>query len=119
MTAGTMQTFARLLAVAILGGCATVTDYSKPMNLVKRLSAASPCDYWNTKSFFETARVVADIRRCLDAGAPLDARTERGWTPLHLATANSKTPAVVQALLDAGAQVDARNKDGWTPGQDH
>lgn len=43
----------------------------------------------------------------LDAGAELDARSERhGWTPLHLACAWNHLP-VVRLLLDRGAEVDA------------
>ena len=91
--------------------------------------AAPPCTDWNSASFFAVAR-AEDVRRCLDAGARLDARNELGATPLHFAAANSDaldveidqlrevitvTPAVVRTLLDAGAAVDARDEDGETP----
>ena len=78
------------------------------------VAAAPPCTDWK-RNFFEIAHVT-DVRRCLDAGAWLGARTENGWTPLHrAAAAYNESPAVVQALLDAGAAVDARDEDGETP----
>ncbi len=76
--------------------------------------AASSCQDWNTTGFFEHAE-AADVSRCLDAGATVDARDEAELTPLHLAAGFSKTAAITEVLLDAGAKVDARNKDGETP----
>ena len=48
------------------------------------------------------------------AGADIEAREQRGWTPLHLAAAFGKTPAVVRALTKAGAKVDAQTGIGRT-----
>ena len=69
---------------------------------------------WNTKEFFERAN-VADTLRYLQDGADVNARDERGWTPLHRAAAFSKTPAVLAALLRNGADPNARDTDGVTP----
>ena len=75
------------------------------------------CDDWNTRSFFEIAR-VEDVRHCLDAGAEVNARGEAfGRTPLHAAAAqaHSETPALVQALLDAVADPAEEDKYGNIP----
>ena len=50
----------------------------------------------------------------LDAGADVMARTEDGWTPLHIA-AEYGTPEIIQALLDAGADAKAKDIFGHTP----
>ena len=72
------------------------------------------CGDWNTGAFFQRA-TAADVSRCLEAGADLETRTEDGLTPLHVAAAISKAPAVVVALLDAGANPAARDTEGRIP----
>lgn len=57
----------------------------------------------------------AMVMALVDAGANLEARAERGWTPLHAAAAKTDNPAVVEALLDAGANPAERNERGRTP----
>lgn len=51
------------------------------------------------------------VRRLLNRGADLEARTSNGLTPLFLVT----KPETAQVLLDFGAQVDAENDTGSTP----
>jgi len=55
------------------------------------------------------------MRQRLKAGADLKAPDKDGWTPLHWAAANSKSPEVVQTLLDAVADLNARINSGETP----
>ena len=51
----------------------------------------------------------------LDAGADIEARDERGTTPLFLALAYNN-PAVLTALLNAGMDPNARSRGGlYTP----
>ncbi len=71
------------------------------------------CKDWNTASFFEWAS-AADLSRCLNGGAKVNARDETGATPLHLAARHGKTPDVVTALVEAGAAVDTRDETGAT-----
>lgn len=54
------------------------------------------------------------IKGCINAGAPLDARSFRGWTALHYAAVNGYLE-IAQALIDAGASIDAQNTEGETP----
>ena len=64
---------------------------------------------------------TAVISLLLGAGAAVQARDSRNYSPLHKA-AEGGTPSVVRALLQAGAEVDARAKGfsvdygwDWTP----
>ncbi|MFY1825921.1 ankyrin repeat domain-containing protein, partial [Myxococcus fulvus] len=59
---------------------------------------------WTTASLF---------REVLDAGARLDARNERGATPLHSAVV-SGDPDVIQLMLERGAEVNAIDSQGRT-----
>ena len=77
-------------------------------------AAGASCEDWNTAEFFKRA-TMADVSRCLKAGAKVNARDKDGLTPLHMAAAKNATPAVVKVLLANGAKVNARNKDGGTP----
>ena len=77
------------------------------LTFVNAAVAQLSCRGWNTKAFFEPA-TVADVSRCLKAGAKIHHENEDwGWTPLHSAAAYSKSPEVVKALLDADANIQA------------
>ena len=61
---------------------------------------------------FGEARVPI-LRSLLAAGAPVSARDEDGYTPLHYAA--FWCPGCVRPLLDAGASVSATSRNGRTP----
>ena len=75
--------------------------------------AAPDCVHWLAEGFWRKA-VAADVRRCVAAGARLDARAQDEGTPLHLAARFGNADAV-EALIAAGAAVEARGKNGETP----
>ncbi len=58
---------------------------------------------------------IAEVRRLLDAGAPIDAKQERsGWTALIAAIRAGKTD-VATLLLERGANPNAAGLTGYTP----
>ena len=82
--------------------------------LYARSAWAQPdCNDWNSESFFESA-VAADVKRCLAAGADVNARAKFGLTPLYFA-AHVGNAETVAALVKAGAEVNVRAEGGHTP----
>ena len=57
---------------------------------------------------------VEKVISLLDSGAGINARDQRGWTPLLWAVSRGQTK-VVKLLLDKGADVNAKGEHGWTP----
>ncbi len=78
------------------------------------------CSKWNSWGFFNDL-TADDVRDCLEAGADVNARDERGYTPLHSlhSMIGSRDPEattmVVLVLLEAGADVMAQSSNGDTP----
>ena len=70
------------------------------------------CD-WADQAFWKQAD-LAQVDRCIAAGADLEARDENGETPLHHAVGGG-TPEAVAALLAAGADPKARDWSGRSP----
>ena len=54
------------------------------------------------------------IQDLVSHGAPIDARSKTGWTPLR-AVANTGSLELVQYLAEHGADDNAKNENGWTP----
>lgn len=84
------------------------------MSAISAIAAAVSCTEWNTKNFFKIAD-SADVSRCLNRGANINARNKHGQTPLHQAALHNKTPAVIIVLLKAGARINVRDTRGQTP----
>lgn len=62
---------------------------------------------------------VQEVKGLLDKGADVNARDERGYTPLHELipwgkTENNRTE-IASLLIEAGADVNARTEEGNTP----
>ena len=91
----------------LLAPCAVALALAGPAH------AQAGCADWNTGDYFEAA-TVADVERCLAAGADIEARNEGGMTPLHWAAVFG-TAETVTALLAAGADPRARDESGEIP----
>ena len=61
-------------------------------------------------------RHTAIVAALLNAGAPVNAKQQQGWTALHAAAQNGDQ-VMVDLLLKYGANPKARNDDGFTPEQ--
>ncbi len=62
------------------------------------------------------ARAIEIVRCLLEAGSPVNARQQGGWTALHGAADNGDEE-MVKVLLQHGADPLAQNDDGKTPAQ--
>lgn len=86
---------------------AAVTTFGSPV-------LAEGCERWNTKNYFHTVS-AEEVANCLSFGANVEAQTVNGYSSLHIAAAQSKIPAVIEALIAGGADVNFRDKGGRTP----
>ena len=67
------------------------------------------------QDLFDPNLTPEGVRAALAAGADVEARDNRGSTPLLFAALANSNPEVVQVLLDAGADLEARTEWGATP----
>jgi hypothetical protein len=54
------------------------------------------------------------VKKMIDAGADVNARDSKDWTPLHRAAGNGLTE-IVSTLIDLGADVNIEQEEGLTP----
>jgi serpin B len=94
-----------LIAMLLAGGCRKKTPQSGG---VARGHQASFLHEMAKRGNLESVRTL------LAKGDDVDARDERGRTPLHEAASEAST-AVAQLLIGNGADVSARDEDGQTP----
>ncbi len=75
----------------------------------------SGCKGWDEVAFWKSATVKA-VSRCLEAGSDPSVRQGAdGWTPLHLAAAYNRNPAIIAALVAEGADPNVRGISAETP----
>ena len=81
------------------------------------LAAVAPVHADATDDLLAAAKggTASEVSAVLAAGADLNARGERGNTPLHEAARHNPEPSVVAALIKAGADPNVRNEHGDTP----
>jgi len=60
---------------------------------------------------------MSAVQMCIQHGAPIDARDEKGWSPLHLAASinDNEMPKIIGALLSAFAPKDTVDRQGKRP----
>ena len=77
-------------------------------------TASTACQLFCDRDFWANAdegRVLAELNR----GANINAKDDRGLTPLHYAARGSTDVSVVALLLDRSADVNATSIQGFTP----
>jgi len=57
---------------------------------------------------------IAEARRLLEEGAPVDARDDGGSTPLHYAAGKGRAE-MAELLISQGADVNAKDAEGFMP----
>ncbi len=94
--------------------------YDTVMTLVERMDP-SPCigvkgSVGDSTIHWEANNGHRDITKLLlDKGANVNARTNCGVTPLHLACYHGGNKDTIKLLLNRGAKIDAKDDDGYSP----
>jgi ankyrin repeat protein len=97
---------------------------NNPDTIRARLAAGIPIDLPEQRAHYTPLHFAVDngaldaVTALLDAGADIEARADRGITPLHLAVSRWRQRpdgAVIKLLLDRGADTTAGDMHGWTP----
>jgi len=57
---------------------------------------------------------IEAVKQHLDAGTDVNAKDEKGWTPLHEAALGGHK-GIAELLIAKGADVNAKDDNGWTP----
>ena len=79
------------------------------------LSAQVECEDWGVAGFLYQRTAADWVRGCLEAGADVNARFDRGETSLHMAVRWPRDTLVIAILVEAGADVNVRDDEGHTP----
>ena len=93
------------LFLSINGGDRTVEAVE---NLDTDSSIRTFCGDWNSndsqvwETFYKDI-TLAELLKCLEAGADPNERNNKGETPLFFAAGSNQIPAIIAALVDAGA----------------
>ena len=98
-----------ILVCTVLMGCMQLN--AQP-NTVRQTDPAC-WQWWDMDSFFRDATAV-DVWDCVTTGADINAQSDEGESPLHMAAINGNS-AAVHVLIEAGADINARHKYGATP----
>ncbi|WP_341812426.1 ankyrin repeat domain-containing protein [Wolbachia endosymbiont (group A) of Conops quadrifasciatus] len=51
-------------------------------------------------------REIGNVRAILEAGGDVNAKDQKGYTPLHIACKTGETKEIIKELVKAGAKVD-------------
>lgn len=105
--------------MALLGGGAEVNARTMsgwtPLHLAARPSSLLELPSFRLAAAADRPARVTAVVLLLANGAAVNARTGRGYTPLHLAAAVGYDPAIIEVLLGHGADASARDEEGNTP----
>ena len=115
-----------LSTTLIVAGCApkpsshseTLAPESTPETAVSTSDLAAPntdLGQGVTSLHYAAGNGTDVITVLIDNGAEVDARDDRGFTPLRYAAGSSDDPRVLRTLINAGANVNVQNLNGSTP----
>ena len=90
---------------ACLAAFALMVGLSQPAH------AELSCADWATDAFFAAA-TTEQVRDCIAGGVSIAERDPEGRTPLHLAAAQARDPAIAAELLRAGADSALTDEEG-------
>ena len=90
---------------ACLAAFALMVGLSQPAH------AELSCADWATDAFFAAA-TTEQVRDCIAGGVSIAERDPEGRTPLHLAAAKARDPAIAAELLRAGADSALTDEEG-------
>ncbi len=90
---------------ACLAAFVLVAGLSQPAH------AEPSCADWATDAFFAAA-TTEQVRDCIAGGVSIAERDPEGRTPLHLAAAQARDPAIAAELLRAGADGALTDEEG-------
>ncbi len=115
-----------LLTTLIVSGCApkpssnseTLAPEPTPETAVSTSDLAAPntdLGVGLTSLHYAAGNGTDVITGLIDNGAEVDARDDRGFTPLRYAAGSSNNPEVLRTLIRAGANVNATSLNEGTP----
>lgn len=115
-----------LLTTLIVSGCApkptsnseTLAPETTPETAVSTSDLAAPntdLGVGLTSLHYAAGNGTDVITGLIDNGAEVDARDDRGFTPLRYAAGSSNNPEVLRTLIRAGANVNATSLNERTP----
>ena len=92
------------IAAVLVVGCATTQSPEPPTGKAPDISIVDAAKEGNIEA----------VKQHLAAGADVNAKTESGWTPLHVATSRGDKE-IAELLIAEGAEVNAKNDLSFTP----
>ncbi|MDG2020871.1 MAG: ankyrin repeat domain-containing protein [Phycisphaerales bacterium] len=112
---------ASLIAATVsIGGCEQKPDRQPDPEALATVAVPAPeperTEYSTLLELCESGDATPErVQAFLDLRVDVNAKSEEGATPLHVAAAKNENPEVLTTLIVAGADVNAKTDFGITP----